>query len=186
MSLPRIDKRELNVATGRSQRQYMNPGEQEVLLGLLDQVADLEVMVEIGVNMGITAKAILRHFPAIQRYVGIDVASGYQFELPAQASEFTTMPGALVRSDPRFALVLRGEGKLPASCDAIFIDGDHGYQSVTRDSHWAAEIVRPGGMIVWHDYGNATVEVTRALDELHDEGREIWHVEGTWIAFERR
>jgi predicted O-methyltransferase YrrM len=163
----------------------MNPGEQEVLLALLDQVTDLETMIEIGVNLGITARAILQHMPTIQRYVGIDVAPGYQFELPAQESERPTIPGVLARHDPRFHLVLRGEG-LPDSCDAIFIDGDHGYHSVMNDSNWAAEIVRPTGMIVWHDYGNPAVEVTKALDQLHDEGRKLWHVEGTWIAFEWR
>jgi predicted O-methyltransferase YrrM len=172
----------------------MNPGEQEVLLALLDQVTDLETMIEVGVNLGITAKAVLQHVPTIQRYIGIDVPFGYQFELPAQESERPATPGILVRRDPRFHLVLRGDRdprfrlveELPASCDAVFIDGDHGYQSVLQDSRWAAEIVRPTGMIIWHDYGNPTVEVTKALDQLHDEGRKLWHVEGTWIAFEWR
>jgi hypothetical protein len=28
--------------------------------------------------------------------------------------------------------------------------------------------VRPGGIIIWHDYGNPTVEVTQVLDHLYD------------------
>jgi hypothetical protein len=56
---------------------------------------------------------------------------------------------------------------------------------VLADSIWASQIVTHGGLIIWHDYGNPTVEVTDVLDELQREGRDIQHVAGTWLAFER-
>ena len=178
-----ITKAELGV-TGFTTRKYMQPGEQDVLLALLDHVQP-RTMVEIGVNEGITARAVLQHIPSIESYVGIDVDAAYQFEIPAQRIEHPRQSGHLVRHDPRFQLVLRGEA-MPDAADVVFIDGDHGRNAVLVDSLWAAAIVSRGGLIIWHDYGNPTVEVTGVLNKLLTSGRDIRHVEKTWLAFERR
>lgn len=37
--------------------------------------------------------------------------------------------------------------------DAIYIDGDHGYEGCTKDLELAFKKVRPGGWIMGHDYG---------------------------------
>lgn len=50
--------------------------------------------------------------------------------------------------------------------DICFIDGSHAYDYVRNDSARAFEMVRPGGLIVWHDY-SSWPGVTEALDELH-------------------
>lgn len=70
--------------------------------------------------------------------------------------------------------------------DAVFIDGDHGREAVTHDSELATKIVNKGGIVIWHDYHNLeTVEVRPVLEEMQSSGRQIVHVENTWIAFER-
>lgn len=181
MSLPPILKSALGVR-GSTTRQYMQPGEQEVLLALLETVQP-RVMVEIGVNIGLTARAVLENVVTIRRYIGIDVDADYLFEIPAQQSEHPAEPGMLVKDDPRFELRLRGT-PLPTAANAVFIDGDHGRAAVLQDSVWAAEIITVGGIIIWHDYGNPTVEVTGVLDGLRAQGRKLWHVSGTWLAFE--
>ena len=178
-----ITKSELGV-TGFKTRKYMQPGEQDVLLTLVAKVAP-KIMVEIGVNEGLTARAMLVSIPSIEHYIGIDVGADYQFEIPAQRIERPAEPGALVKHDPRFQLILRG-AELPTSADVVFIDGDHGKKAVLEDSLWAAAIVRHGGLIIWHDYGNPTVEVTLVLNHLLAQRRDIRHVEKTWIAFEQR
>jgi predicted O-methyltransferase YrrM len=72
-------------------------------------------------------------------------------------------------------------------CDAVFIDGDHGRKGVENDSKLAYAAVRPGGVIIWHDYHDlGTVDVREVLHELRAEGHDIQHAEGTWIAFEYR
>ena len=69
--------------------------------------------------------------------------------------------------------------------DAVFIDGDHGRTGVENDTRLAREIVRPGGVIIWHDYHNlCTVDVREVLDEMHASGAPITHVAGTWVAYE--
>ncbi|MBT1509453.1 class I SAM-dependent methyltransferase [Bradyrhizobium sp. SRL28] len=178
-----ITKAELGV-TGSTVRQYMHPGEQEVLLTLIKSV-EPHTMVEIGVNVGLTARAVLENIPSIERYIGIDVHAAYQFEIPAQRIEHPGEPGQLVKDDPRFELRLRG-AELPHAADVIFIDGDHGKRAVMADSVWAAAIINHGGLIIWHDYGNPTVEVTGVLNRLQAQGRNLTHVENTWLVFERR
>jgi predicted O-methyltransferase YrrM len=178
-----ITKAELGVI-GCTVRQYMQPGEQEVLIALIKPF-EPRTMVEIGVNIGITAKAVLRHVGSIHHYYGINLDQDYQFELPAQKIERPVHPGLLVKNDPRFKLLLRGD-ELPLGADVVFIDGDHGRHAVLEDTRWAGGITRPGGLIIWHDYGNPAVEVTGVLNKLAAIGRDIRHVSGTWLAFEHR
>ena len=186
LSLPRIEKQRLGVTGHPMPRQYMQPGEQAVLLRLVGSV-EPRVMVEIGVNIGLTAKAVLRDVRTIERYIGIDVGIDYEFEIPAQQIERPVHPGLLVKHDPRFELWIRGrEMPHPLSADVVFIDGDHGREQVAQDTQWATKVTDRGGLIVWHDYGNpATPDVREVLNELRAGGRNIRRVVGTWIAFER-
>jgi predicted O-methyltransferase YrrM len=104
--------------------------------------------------------------------------------VPAQA-------GRVAAADARFFVLVRegGSGTLTPHdlepCDAVFIDGDHSEGAVRHDSHLARALVRPGGIIVWHDYLNPSVEVTKALGTLRDEGWPIESVDNTWLAFVR-
>lgn len=46
------------------------------------------------------------------------------------------------------------------SCDVVFIDGDHHYESVVNDTKIAFDLLRNDqSVIVWHDYGNGTESV---------------------------
>lgn len=148
-------------------------------------------VVEFGCNNGRTAAAILRNVGSVERYVGVDVPAGYSFACKVQAKEVPSAPGDLALDDARFELLLRDRGTfdlgaddLPA-CDVVFIDGDHSRAAVLNDRDLAKAIVRPGGLIVYHDdNGLEVVDVSRVLDGLADEGAEIVHVTGTWLAYE--
>ena len=41
-----------------------------------------------------------------------------------------------------------------SSYDLIFIDADHSYEGVRRDTELALPLVAPTGYVVWHDYAN--------------------------------
>ncbi|HVT36306.1 MAG TPA: class I SAM-dependent methyltransferase [Nevskiaceae bacterium] len=192
MKLPTVDPATLNVQpidwTGLDQR-YMNPGELEILIALIRSVNPRGVL-EIGVNSGRTAKAILDNVPGIEHYQGVDVLPGYKTERRVQRREVPETPGALAARDGRFELVLRSRGSLDLCaadlrpCDAVFIDGDHGRKAVTHDTKLARQLVRPGGIIIWHDYHDLdVVDVRAVLDELYDQGWPLNHLTNTWIAF---
>lgn len=171
--------------------EYFNPGELAVLLHLFESVSP-RVVIEFGVNAGRTPAAVLRNLATVSRYVGVDVLPGYQTLMPVQRNEVPKQPGALVKDDPRFELVLRERGSfdlavadLP-SADAIFIDADHSREGVMNDYRLARALVRPGGIIVFHDdNGRREVQVTETLNELCAAGAQIVHVHDTWISYER-
>jgi len=57
----------------------------------------------------------------------------------------------------------------PELFDCLFIDGDHSYQGVKRDFYNYRSLVRPGGMIVFHDLvapQGSAVEVGKLWREI--------------------
>jgi predicted O-methyltransferase YrrM len=194
LRLPTIAKSSLELPSidwSKRTRRFMNPGELEALLALVASVAP-KVVIEIGVNEGRTAKAMMQYIPTIERYLGIDVQPGYIPACKVQAQEVPERPGWMAADDARFKLTLarRGSldlviGDLPA-CDAIFIDGDHGRDAVMHDTDLAFAAVRKGGIVIWHDYHDlGIVDVRDVLHRLADNGAPIQHVAGTWLAFMR-
>jgi hypothetical protein len=71
------------------------------------------------------------------------------------------------------------------SCDVVFVDGSHAYSYVVSDSTKALRIVKPGGVVLWHDYNSATKGVFRALNELAKE-IPLMHLRGTDLVAYRR
>lgn len=69
--------------------------------------------------------------------------------------------------------------------DLIFIDGSHAYSYVMSDSRKALRMIKPGGLILWHDYEGplagrgtdlALAELSRELELSHiDQTRMVWY-----------
>lgn len=71
------------------------------------------------------------------------------------------------------------ESPWAARCDLVFVDGSHARSYVESDSRKALRLVRPGGLILWHDYRGARVPgVYQALNALARE-LPLRHVAGT-------
>lgn len=151
-----------------------------------------KTVIEIGIQRGETAKCILDNSPWIEKYIGIDVIPSYQTTLPVQRGEVPQIAGECVKDDPRVEIIVKPNGTrdleptdLPAA-DLIFIDGDHSKAGVALDTLLARQVIRKGGIICWHDYGNHQVPgVTEVIDALNmNEGDHICLVEGTMICFQ--
>lgn len=68
-------------------------------------------------------------------------------------------------------------------CGMVFIDASHTYEYVLSDTRAALAMIRPGGVIVWHDYGIWS-GVTQALETLREsEGLDIANIAGTSLAY---
>jgi predicted O-methyltransferase YrrM len=166
---------------------YLSREDTARIVALVKSV-NAKVMIEFGCQEGRTAWAILASVPTLQDYFGIDVPPDYIPRLD-QWDEIPKSAGLLVENDPRFRLVIRRRGSFDLRwqdlpfCDAVFIDGDHSLEAVIHDSELARALVRSPGVIIWHDYGNPTVEVTEALDSLAHKGWPIRVIRDTWLAF---
>ncbi|HYC76141.1 MAG TPA: class I SAM-dependent methyltransferase [Planctomycetota bacterium] len=65
------------------------------------------------------------------------------------------------------------------ACDLVFVDGSHARSYVESDSRKALRMVRPGGLVLWHDYrGRRLRGVYDALNALAREVPLV-HVAGT-------
>jgi predicted O-methyltransferase YrrM len=72
------------------------------------------------------------------------------------------------------------------SCSLVFVDGSHAYDYAMSDTQAAMKLAKPGGVIVWHDYG-VWEGVTRALEELEQRERYgLNHIRGTSLVWWRR
>jgi predicted O-methyltransferase YrrM len=167
-------------------RNYLLPGEMEIIVALVRSVA-AHSMLEIGCRDGRTARVMLDNVATLQSYIGVDVPMTYCPGLVSQRSEMVADPGCYAISDDRFRLVIKPRGSLDlkledvGAFDAIFIDGDHSEAVVSYDSKLALAAVRPGGVVIWHDYMSRHLDdVTRVVDGL---AVSINHVAGTWLAF---
>jgi hypothetical protein len=78
---------------------------------------------------------------------------------------------------------------VPGSYDLIFIDADHSYEGVRRDTALALTLVAPRGYLVWHDYSNwgyfdGKNGVPEHLSELAERrGLPLAHIAGSDLAF---
>jgi predicted O-methyltransferase YrrM len=169
---------------------FAMPFDRRILLALARTIRP-EVVVEFGVQSGITAALLLGECPWIRRYVGIDLPAGQKPVQASQAAEVPGTPGELAAADPRFELLLADSatietGRLPVAC-MVWIDGGHDYEHVLADTRLARAIVRPGGAIAWHDYTDRQPDVRRVVDEANRaEGDHIALVDGSWTCFELR
>lgn len=68
------------------------------------------------------------------------------------------------------------------SMDFVFVDGSHAYEYVLKDSESALKIIKPGGIILFHDYNTSWPGVTKALNELYQNDsrfKNLKHISGT-------
>jgi hypothetical protein len=67
--------------------------------------------------------------------------------------------------------------------DIVFIDGAHNYPVVLSDTKNALQMVRKGGVIIWHDFGfyHEYNDIVRAVLALIP-GEEIIQIESTQLA----
>lgn len=124
---------------------------------------------------------------------------------PERINEYRSVPGddrtaeAYAKEESRFTrfrysgtevesrvVQLYGDSKqfdeLPYSgtCDVVFVDGSHAYSYVVSDSEKALRMVRPGGLVLWHDYSPECPGVFRALNELVPRLSMV-HIRGTTL-----
>ncbi|OWK35319.1 glycosyltransferase [Fimbriiglobus ruber] len=71
-----------------------------------------------------------------------------------------------------------------APLDLVFVDGGHDFPTARSDSLEAYNALRPGGCLIWHDWGSRTawVKVREAVASLGFP-EPVYHPAGTEVAF---
>lgn len=69
------------------------------------------------------------------------------------------------------------------SCSLVFVDGSHAYDYAISDTKKALQMVRKGGVIIWHDYG-IWEGVTKALEEIESNDKiGLVNIYGTSLVY---
>jgi hypothetical protein len=160
-------------------------------------------MFEFGTCTGKTAYLWARNQPAGGRVITLTLA-------PNQVGSYRAEPGDDAKADDyarresaftRFLYTgtsaesritqLYGDSKAfdetpwRDACDVVFVDGSHAYSYVVSDSDKAMRMVKPGGLVLWHDYGPGCRGVFDALNDLAHR-LPLVHVAGTTLVAYRR
>ena len=104
-------------------------------------------VLELGSYRGFVARALAEHMPEGADLVTVDIdpthGEAYRdMELPVNLDRRV---GAISAS------MFEGD---QGSYDFIFVDADHAYGSVKHDTEVALPLLKPTGVMVWHDYAN--------------------------------
>jgi hypothetical protein len=77
------------------------------------------------------------------------------------------------------------DGPYREACDVVFVDGSHARSYVVNDTEKALRMVKPGGMVLWHDYSPDCPGVFAVLNQLAAR-LPLMHVAGTTLVAYRR
>ncbi|MEY2488573.1 MAG: hypothetical protein QOC70_515 [Verrucomicrobiota bacterium] len=105
-------------------------------------------LMEIGSFRGYTALLLAQHISPGAKIVTIDRHPEH-----GEAYRKTSLAGMIERrvGETDWAMFARDES---TSYDLIFVDADHSYRSVRKDTELVLPLLSPAGFIVWHDYAN--------------------------------
>jgi predicted O-methyltransferase YrrM len=152
------------------------------------------VVFEIGTFNGRTTLNLAANSPAGAKIYTLDIPAPDEAQLKADRedadyhllektgnyfhdSEFSCKIEQLWCDSARF-----DESGLRGKVDLVFVDGAHSYDYVRSDTTKALAMVRPGGVVLWHDYASWYPGVYRYLHEILPS-HPLKHIEGTHLAF---
>ncbi len=151
------------------------------ILALLRQVAQLHprTVVEIGTARGGTLFLLTRVAERDATIVSVDFPGGQfgggytprrrflyrQFARPGQELRL------ILADSHASATRAMVDEAVSGSIDFLLVDGDHGYDGVRRDFELYAPLVRPGGLIAFHDIVPGPVELVGGVPQFWTEIR---------------
>ena len=154
----------------------MTPAE-VLAIGAMVRVLKPERILEIGTFEGNTTVNLAANAPSSARVFTLDLPPdwGRRYELDVADIHFNAATGN--HTGRQFIDTPHADGITQlwgdsaafdwdehGPFDFILIDGCHTYEYAVSDTRNALRVLRPGGVIVWHDYGMLE-DVSRAVDE---------------------
>ena len=175
---------------------YRGPERFEVIAWLIKEYKLLQtnIFVEIGVRHAETAEHLLRlytelitvlvdpylpyndvtHIYTEEEQNAIKAAAHFRlFDLESRVSWVEeSNPASAVEA---YECIFTNDEQDTILPDIVFIDGDHSYEAAKEDIDKCIVMVRPGGLIMGHDY--SMHEVKRAVDEviIGKYGKTVFH-----------
>lgn len=148
---------------------------------------------EIGVAFGGHSEAILQHTGVEKLYAIDSYRHRPEYEDPMNLSQHV-FDRLYERTGQRLSVFgnrvqqirldsVQAAEKIDESLDFVYIDGDHSYQGVRDDIEAWFRVIREGGIIAGHDYGQPAFPGVKAVVDhffqrfgatVHHEGKGVW------------
>jgi predicted O-methyltransferase YrrM len=142
------------------------------LIRLLSE-RELNVVLEIGTAHGGTYWTWCRLATPTAHLVSIDFPGDDEWSARLRRCPRATQAQTLIRADSHDPETIRSLEGLKGSVDLLFIDGDHSYDGVRADFEDYAPLVRPGGLIAFHDV-DSTNHPASQVDRLWARLRDVY------------
>jgi len=141
---------------------HHTPADVDTLQRLAKMLPPAPVIVNIGACFGTSTLAMLEARPdAFIFSIDINVCPREPEHLELAGVETRRVVRCLGKSQEI------GRHWPAGSADLVFVDGGHAYQDVREDIAAWTHVVKPGGLLVFHDYGTPSLPgVARAVDEV--------------------
>jgi predicted O-methyltransferase YrrM len=134
---------------------------------------ELNVVVEIGTAHGGTYWTWCRLATPTAHLVSVDLPRNDEWTARVRSYPRPTQTQTVIRADSHDLQTIRSLDGLKGSVDLLFIDGDHSYDGVLADFENYAPLVRPGGLIAFHDV-ESTNHPASQVDRLWTQLRELY------------
>jgi predicted O-methyltransferase YrrM len=157
-----------------------------VICTAVRNLTDPKLIIEIGTFDGRTTLNLAVNSPPKTKIVTLDLPPNEEtkFELapfeeyfvnkPVSGERFVDCPTEMKPYAKKISQVYGDSAAFDWSdyfgkADLVFIDGSHAYDYVVCDTKTALKLIKPTGIIIWHDYGEWD-GVTKALNQFFTNG----------------
>ena len=134
---------------------------------------ELNVVVEIGTAHGGTYWAWCRLAIPTAHLVSVDLPGNDDWTARVRTYPRPTQTQTVIRADSHDPGTVRSLDGLKGSVDLLFLDGDHSYDGVRADFENYAPLVKPGGLIAFHDV-ESTNHPASQVDRLWTQLRDLY------------
>lgn len=197
---PGIESADIKVFRSYDRKRDLSLDAQEVLaICAITAHVKAQSMIEVGTSDGNTTLNLVANGADGARMTTLDLpedwSGGFEIHVPEMMNNITDRArvGIQYRTSPYAGQVTQVFGdsakldyaKLAGPFDLAFIDGCHFYDYVKVDTTNCLAHMKPGGVLIWHDYGMIE-DVSRAVDEWSQAtGIPVSIVAGTRLAIAR-
>jgi predicted O-methyltransferase YrrM len=153
-----------------------------------------KIILEIGTHKGETTLGIANSSPKSRVYT-MDICKEMRKDIdPFQRPEILpkSKVGQVFKDKKRNIVQIFGDSRdiktYPFNgkkIDLAFIDGNHNFDAVVKDSLNTLKFMKHQSIVFWHDFIiNGNSQVPAALGYLKaKKGLDIYHIKDTWLAF---
>ncbi len=160
----------------------LSPSERQLLYQVARGLPDGATVLHVGLWRG---AGLILFLSALARgtFIGIDGfdlpgVSDYSAQPPVARDEFLAHTSPFVRRGHLLDVITANTLDLASypRADVIFIDGGHTRACIEHDIRLAVEAVAPGGLLIFHDYGQPRwPDVTHAIDAAFSPAQRRVH-----------